>query len=241
LEEVLHSHTEPILRLSPACKLCRKYIRGPLSFFSHLRGIHPDPLNPPYCNRCGNPKEWPHGEHYITVLFGDIREYTRLSEQLSPTELHKLLNKYFTVTTRILIQEGAVINKFIGDAMMAFFNSPYPQAQHEVLALRSALRMQDAIGRMNIPNLTMGIGIHAGTALAGNVGGPESKDYTIIGDTVNTASRLQSHAQGGEIVVSKDVYEKAKSIVPSHFHVEQKSLQLKGKEQPLDAYIISSN
>ena len=185
-EEVLHSHAEPILRLSPACKLCRKYIRGPLSFFSRLRGIFPDPLNPPYCNRCGNPKEWPHGEQTLTILFGDIREYTKLSEQMKPQELHAMLNKYFSVTSKVLIQEGAVINKFIGDAMMAFFNSPHPQEGHEKMALRAAVRMQEVVNGLRIPYLKMGIGVHSGIALVGNIGGDQSRDFTAIGDTVNT-------------------------------------------------------
>lgn len=240
MEEILHSHAEPILRLSPACKLCRVYIRGPFSFFSRMRGIHPDPLNPPYCNRCGNPKEWPEGEHFITILFGDIREYTRLSEELRPMELQKLLNKYFSVTTKVLIQEGAVINKFIGDAVMAFFNSPYPQENHESLALRSAIRMQEAVNNLRLPFLKIGIGLHSGVALIGNIGGMESRDYTAIGDSVNVASRLQNHAGPGEIVVSKEVYEKTRSVIPSTFRVEPKSLLLKGKEQPVEAFILSS-
>lgn len=240
MEEVLHSHAGTELQLSPACKLCQKYIRGPLSFISRFRGIRPHPLNPPYCNRCGDPREWPSGEMYISVLFGDIRDYTKLSERLRPAELHQMLNRYFSATTRILIQEGAVINKFIGDAMMAFFNTPYPQPDHEERALRSALRMQSAMNKMNIPSLKMGIGIHSGVALVGNIGGAESSDFTAIGDSVNIASRLQSQALGGEIVVSRQAFEKAKSLVPSHYRIEQKSLQLKGKEQAVDAFIVST-
>jgi adenylate cyclase len=151
-----------------------------------------------------------------------------------------MLNRYFAATTRVLIHEGAVINKFIGDAMMAFFNSPYPQPDHEERALRSAIKMQAAVDRINIENLRMGIGIHAGIALIGNVGGPHSRDFTAIGDTVNTASRLQSHADAGEIVVSRAVFEKSKSLLTPRNRIQERILQLKGKEKSVDAVVIST-
>ncbi len=158
---------------------------------------------------------------------------------MRPTELQELLNKYFSVTARVLIQEGAVINKFIGDAVMAFFNSPYPLHDHESVAVRCAIRMHEAVNRLRVPFLKMGVGLHCGIALVGNIGGAESRDYTIIGDSVNVASRLQNHAHGGEIVLSKEVYEKAKGVIPSTYRIEQKSLLLKGKGQLVKACVLS--
>jgi adenylate cyclase len=130
----------------------------------------------------------------LTVLFSDIRGFTTLSESLSPEELTSVLNDYLSAMTPHILEERGTIDKFIGDAIMAFWNAPLSVRNHEHHAVVSALRMHDALARFNEEHgttLAAGVGLHAGPAVVGNVGGQDRVNYTILGDTVNLASRLE--------------------------------------------------
>jgi adenylate cyclase len=130
----------------------------------------------------------------VTVLFSDLRGFTSLSESLSPEELTSTLNGYLSAMTPHILEEKGTIDKFIGDAIMAFWNAPLPVEHHPLHAVRSALRMHDALKTFNTregTTLAVGIGIHTGQAIVGNVGGKDRVNYTILGDTVNLASRIE--------------------------------------------------
>ena len=130
----------------------------------------------------------------LTVLFSDIRGFTTLSESLSPEELTSILNAYLSDMTPHILEEKGTIDKFIGDAIMAFWNAPLPVAHHERHAVKAALKMHDALEMFNThhtTHLAAGIGIHTGSVVVGNVGGKDRVNYTILGDTVNLTSRLE--------------------------------------------------
>ena len=158
----------------------------------------------------------------ITTLFADVRGFTSLSEKLPPEELFALLNDHLTLAAQaVLVQEGT-IDKFLGDAIMALFNTPDPQPDHTLRAVRAALDMQSRLavhraagGRNGLdqPVLHLGVAITVGEAVVGNVGTPELFNYTAIGDVVNLAKRLQERAAPGQILLSQVAYERVQAQV----------------------------
>lgn len=148
----------------------------------------------------------------VAVLFVDIRGFTTMSEELPPTAIVDILNRYLTLTTECIRRHHGTIDKFIGDCAMAFWNAPIPQPNPVLLACRAAVDMvrggdelsREVYGRYG-RKISFGIGIHWGSAVVGNIGSPIRMDYTAIGDTVNTAARLESKAAGGQILISRAV------------------------------------
>ncbi|MGH9810869.1 MAG: adenylate/guanylate cyclase domain-containing protein, partial [Terriglobia bacterium] len=145
----------------------------------------------------------------LTVMFSDIRGFTALSESMTPDDVAKLLSEYFSVMVEIVFRHGGTLDKFIGDAVMAQWGAPLGDPDDPDRALAAALSMMMALDRLNDawrakgqPELQMGIGINTGEAFAGNIGSERRLEYTVIGDTVNTASRLCGVAKPGEILVS---------------------------------------
>lgn len=146
----------------------------------------------------------------LTILFSDIRGFTTLSESLSPEDLTSILNDYLSAMTPCILEERGTIDKFIGDAIMAFWNAPLEIKDHPHHAVKAALRMQRTLLFFNsIKNteLAIGVGIHMGSAVVGNVGGKDRVNYTVLGDTVNLASRLEGITKkyGVGIIVTKPV------------------------------------
>lgn len=134
----------------------------------------------------------------ITVMFCDIRGFTTLSENMKPEKIVQLLNEYFTGLEKCIHAHGGVINKYIGDAIMALFGAPIQSDSHATDAFLAALDMRSELKKMNeqfakkgLPQIRFGIGIHSGIVLAGNIGAKNRMEYTVIGDTVNTASRIE--------------------------------------------------
>ncbi|CAK0766958.1 adenylate cyclase [Gammaproteobacteria bacterium] len=184
----------------------------------------------------------------ITVLFSDIRNFTTLSEKLSAREVVEFLNTYFERACAVLLAEGAIIDKFIGDAIMCEFGAPLAQPDHALRALRAAVGLRKVameyrewvaqrFTERELPEFDIGIGLHSGEAVVGNIGSPIRMEYTAIGDTVNVASRLES--------MTKLVY---CSILASHETVMAAgigvhtgalhSLLVKGRHQKVHAYEI---
>lgn len=150
----------------------------------------------------------------ITVLFADIREFSRIGEHLAPEELIDLANGFFTESVAAISAHHGLIDKFMGDAVMALFNTPLnPQEDHVTLAIEAALAIQarlEVYHSSKPPGNTLhfGIGIHTGEAVVGNVGGEQRKDYSAVGDVVNLCKRLQELAGPDQIIISRDVYER---------------------------------
>lgn len=174
----------------------------------------------------------------ITTLFADIRGFTSFSETNSPEILMRVLNLYLAAAAEAVLHEGGTVEKFQGDAIMAWFNAPVPQADHSLRAIRAALGIREAVRELHgrLPSqfrLSFGIGIHYGEALLGLVGTERRLDYTAVGDSVNTAERLEEAAGAGQILISRAVADRVRG------HVDLRALPailLTGKRQPVDVF-----
>lgn len=184
----------------------------------------------------------------ITVLFSDIRGFTTISEKLSATEVVELLNTYFELACKTLMAEGATIDKFIGDAIMAEFGAPLAQPDHALRAVRAAIALRavadefqvwfkQRFANHDLPEFDIGIGLHSGEAVVGNIGSASLMGYTAIGDTVNVAARLESMTRqmGCPILASRDTVAAAGRGVRTG---EGHSLPVKGRDQPVQVYEI---
>lgn len=190
-------------------------------------------LNPNSLQLGGNRME-------ITTLFADIRGFTHFSEGLPPEDLVKILNRYLAVSAEAVLNEAGTIDKFLGDALMAWFNAPIPQLDHTLRAVRAALGIREAIHALHreLPpefHLHFGAGIHLGEAVLGLIGTEKRLDYTAIGDSVNTAKRIQENAGPGQILISVAAYERVAGCVQAR---QVESIQAKGKREPVKVYEI---
>lgn len=176
----------------------------------------------------------------ITTLFADIRGFTSLSERHDPEVLVTILNRYLGAATEAVLAEEGTVDKFMGDAVMAFFNAPIPQSDHTLRAVRAALRMVSAARDIqeNLPpefRLSLGIGIHCGDAVLGLVGSQKRLEYTAIGDSVNTAKRLQENAGEMQILLSSEAYACVNHQIDARL---QGMIQVKGKKEPLQVFEV---
>lgn len=179
---------------------------------------------------------------HIACLFVDIRGFTTMSESLKPEEVVEILNEYLTLTTNSIFQNGGTLDKFVGDATMAVFNAPFDLEDYIYRAVCTARDMQAGAEEISKKfekeygkTVSFGIGIHCGNAVVGNIGCDFRMDYTAIGDTVNTAARLESNAKAGQILISRDVYEAVKERVEV---TPVGEIPLKGKENGVFVYQI---
>jgi adenylate cyclase len=192
-----------------------------------------DQINPNSLQTGGNRME-------ITTLFADIRGFTTFSEGLSPEDLVKVLNRYLAVSAEAVLKEEGTIDKFLGDALMAWFNAPIAQPDHTLRAVRAALGMRDAVQTLHreLPpefHLHFGAGIHLGDAILGLIGTEKRLDYTAIGDSVNTAKRIQENAGPGQILISQPAYERVANGVQVR---AVDPIQAKGKREPIAVYEV---
>ncbi len=181
----------------------------------------------------------------VTILFTDIRSFTSISEKMDAQALVGLLNEYFTDMVGIVMQEDGVVDKYIGDAIMAVFGAPVPKPNDAVNAVRAAVRMRHALRKLNerlsergLAPLRTGIGIHTGEVVAGNIGSEARMEYTVIGDAVNLASRLESNTKdlGVSILISEDTYQLVKHKVVAR---QVKEITVKGRAQPVMTYEVT--
>jgi class 3 adenylate cyclase len=184
----------------------------------------------------------------LTVLFADVRGFSTYGEHLDPEQLIDVINGYFTQLVNAISHYQGITDKFMGDAVMALFNTPLnPQPDHVERAVRTGLLIRENMNRYHadLPieqQLYFGVGIHTGDAVVGNVGSEQRRDYSAIGDAVNLAKRLQEHATSGQIVISQQVYEQVKELVTAG---PLPKVQLKGRETweqlySLDALVAGS-
>jgi adenylate cyclase len=178
----------------------------------------------------------------VSVLFADIRNFTRISEQLSPEATVKMLNTYLSVVTDAVIRHDGIVNKFGGDNIMAVWNAPQSQPEHTLLAVKAAWEAQQKIAELQqrdsrLLPVQFGIGINTGIALAGNIGSAGRTEYTVIGDSINVASRICSSAPGGEIWIGAETYNQTKDYIETE---ELKSQSFKGKAAPIIVYRVTA-
>ncbi len=178
----------------------------------------------------------------LTVMFIDIRGFTSLSESSEPEEIVSVVNEYLDLAERCVFRYEGTLDKFIGDAAMAIFNAPLEQEDHVFKAVQAALAIQKGAAELETKwktrlgrDIRFGIGIHTGPAVFGNIGSRKRMDYTAIGDTVNTAARLENRAEPGRILLSEAAY----AEVDDRVAVSRPGFyQLKGKEQEIVAYEV---
>jgi PAS domain S-box-containing protein len=177
---------------------------------------------------------------FLTALFADIRGFTAYSEKHSPEELVAVLNRYLAAAADAVLACEGTVDKFLGDAVMAWYNAPVPQPDHTLRAVRCALSIRQAVAILHeqMPpetHLDFGVGIHYGEAVLGWIGTEKRLEYTAIGDSINTAKRIQENAAKNQILVSKEAYERVKDEIDAKPFVP---LSVKGKTQPLEVYEV---
>ena len=180
----------------------------------------------------------------LAILFTDIRNFTTLSEGFNPYDLVNYLNRYFEPLVDIIVGHGGIVDKYVGDALMAFFGAPRKHGDEEIQAVISAVEMQDAIARVNDmhvqegrPVFKTGIGVNYGQVIVGNIGSQKKMDYTIIGDPVNYGSRLEglTKTYHQDIIISKSIFRKVRDQLPTRF---LDFVQAKGKTTGQSIYTV---
>jgi adenylate cyclase len=183
------------------------------------------------------------GDNQIaTILFSDIRGFTRMSEHMEPQAVVELLNEFFSEMTDLIFDSGGTLDKYLGDGIMAVYGAPLPKPDDALRAARTAVEMQRALARLNQewenrgqPPLLMGVGVNTGPVTAGNIGSSKRMDYTVIGDAVNLASRLCANAAGGQILISESTFSQLNGNIPAQ---RLEPIRVKGKETPVELYEI---
>ncbi len=180
----------------------------------------------------------------ISVLFVDIRGFTPLSESAEPEEVVSILNSYLTLCAKSIFAYGGTLDKYIGDATMALFNAPLDLDNHQLRAVQTAWAMKEGSGSLQEKiekqfgkTVRFGVGIHTGPAIVGNIGADFRMDYTAIGDTVNTAARIESNSKPGQILISQEMYDIVKDYVEV---TDLGKIQMKGKADGFQIYQVDN-
>jgi adenylate cyclase len=176
-----------------------------------------------------------------TIVFCDVRGFTAYATANPPEQVVDALNTYFETATSVIIRQGGYVDKFIGDAVMGVFGVPVFRDDHVERAVRAALIVQEQLHKKSLDGnkllAAVGISIHTGVVVAGNVGSQSKMEYTVIGDSVNVAARLNGLAGPGEVVVSRQVKEHLKDLIT----IEDLGPQtIKGKTEPVSAFKVLS-
>jgi adenylate cyclase len=226
-------HVFRYLPSAPRCKLCHNPFGGVGGRVLALAGFRPSRKNPNLCTRCCDALPGGGAEVDVAVLFADVRGSTGLGELTLATDFAALLNRFYATATQTLLRHDAVIDKLIGDEVMAFFVRGISGPGYRRQAVQAGLELLRAVGygTAEQPWLSLGVAVNAGAAYVGNVGGAVV-DFTALGDPVNVAARMQEHAAGGELLVARGI---ADDLVA---HAPRRTMTLRGRDQPLDAFVI---
>ena len=222
---------------APRCKLCHVPFEGPFSPFMRLIGYRRWALNQQLCKVClaGLAKQKGGAEVPVSLLFSDVRGSTALAEDMSPAAFTATMNRFFRVVYEAVDAEAGVIDHIVGDGVMAMWLPGFVGSSHPDRAIAAGRRLASALADADDDGaFPAGVGVHTGTAYVGVVGEPGSLDFTVLGDAPNTAARLGSAANGGELALSEDIVATAAIATD---HLESRSLDLKGKAEPFPAWI----
>lgn len=225
-----------LLPHDPRCKLCHSPFEGIGGMFVKLfLGRKRSNLNPRFCNICENfSKKYPGGADVeMSMLFVDVRNSTSLSEQMSPSEYKKMINRFYVGVSQVVAEEDGLVESLTGDAVAAFWGAGFAGQNYVARTLRTAQNIQR---RMQMEEIPVGIGVNAGVAYFGAMGSADGlTDISAIGEEVNTAARLASKAATGEIIVS----EAALAMTDiDRAGLEARSLELKGISKPVPARVM---
>jgi adenylate cyclase len=227
-----------LLPRSPRCKFCNAPFEGIGSIIVRaLYGKKPSSLNPRFCSVCEDfASKFPGGaEVEMSMLFADVRGSTALSEQMSPMDFSRVINRFYVDSTNAIVAGDGLVEKLAGDAVAAFWGAGFAGPNYVKRTIDVAQNMSKMMARQQIP---VGIGIHAGVAYFGSMGAADGLiDIAAIGDEVNLAARLASKAAAGEIILSVQALEKAGM---DDSELETRSLELKGISEPVLVRVIRS-
>lgn len=231
-------HFHGLLPSDPRCKLCAAPFKSWGGFLMHLLGRDQSRYNPRFCEKC-KVFEHPGGaEVPLTMLFADVRGSTNIAETMSAREFSRLINRFYTIASHVLIQTDAMVDRLLGDQAIGLFIPGFAGPEHPRKAVEAAQELLRLTGHREDkgPWLPVGVGIHTGTAYVGVVGGEQSTmDFTALGDNVNIAARLASEASAGEILFSEATYTAARLSLGD---LEQRQLELKGKSEPIGVRVL---
>ena len=172
------------------------------------------------------------------ILFADVRNSTEIAENLGPTRYSQALDRFYSIATGILIRHDATIDKLIGDEVMAFFVPGHAGREFKHVAVEAARKVMTAMAQpgSGCPQLPIGIGLQSGIVFAGNLGPEDVVDFTVVGDPVNVAARIQAAARPGEILIGSELFESVERNYPD---VETRQIKVKGKRAPLTVHSLS--
>jgi len=223
----------------PRCKMCNAPFGMPGRFISRLAGRRPGAKNPNFCGSCFSTLKVGGAEIELSFLFADVRGSTALAERIGPVAFRNLLNRFYTVATDVLLAEDALVDKFVGDEVIGLFIPSMAGKDHAKRAVAAAeeLLRRTGHGVGKEPWLPIGAGVHTGIAFVGAVGGEQGvRDFTALGDPVNTAARLASVAAAGEILVSDAASAHARIDLAGR---ERRDLALKGKSENVAVHVLT--
>jgi len=242
----LHHGLRAFFRLlphDPRCTSCAAPFEGGGSRFASALGFVRFDKNPRWCAKCFGViqrKERGGAEIELTMLFADVRDSTPLAERLPPTEFHRVMDRFYESATKAAIDEDALIERFMGDQVVAYFVPGFAGASHARKALAAARATLSATGhgQPGGPWVPVGVGVHTGVAFVGTVGDPGSLvNFTALGDNVNLAARLASEARAGEIVASEAT---ALAAGLPDAEGERRTISVKGKSEPVAVRVLSA-
>ena len=222
---------------APRCKVCHNPFGGLGGKLVGLFGFRRSRKNPNLCTRCCDTLPPGGAELDVAVLFADVRGSTAMGERLDPGAYAAAMNRFYNVATEVLVREDAIIDKLIGDAVMALFIPGICGPEYHRRAAEAALSLLRAVGNRRSAGAWMpiGIGVNSGITYVGNVGGEGVVDFTALGDAVNTAARLASSAAAGEALLSELIYDAVAAKLPD---LERRMLEIRGKEAPLAVRVL---
>lgn len=231
-------HLHGLLPSDPRCKVCGSPFKGIGGFLMHLVGRDQSRYNPHFCEKC-RLFEHPGGaEIPLTMLFADVRGSTELAERMNPREFSRLINRFYTTATHVLIQKDAMVDRLMGDEAIGLFLPGFAGPDHARRAIEAAEELLRLTGHRDVkgPWLPVGVGVHTGVAYVGVVGDEESTaDFTALGDNVNITARLASQADAGEILISDASYSASGLTLEN---LEHRQLALKGKSEPIEVHVL---
>jgi adenylate cyclase len=228
---------------TPRCKNCYAPFQGAGSFVVKVfYGKQPSRLNPQLCNICEKfARQYQGGaEIELSMLFADVRGSTTLAEAMNPTDYSKLINRFYSTATKVMVNSDALIDKIIGDQVAGMYVPGFAGKEHARRAIEAAQEILQATGHNNPkgPWIPLGVGVHTGTAFVGSLGSEQgTTDITVLGDAANIAARLSTNAGVGEILISEPAFSSAGVELGD---LEKRVLELKGKSEPLNVWVIPS-
>jgi adenylate cyclase len=224
----------------PRCKLCNAPFRGPGGVLMRAIAYGPSPLNRRLCKWCIRAAhKHPGGaEVEISVLVADVRGSTALAEGMPPEEFSRLMSRFYGAAAEVIDEWDGIVDKFLGDGAVALFIPGFAGSDHAANAIAVARGLLEQTGNDGPePWIPVGAGVHTGKSFVGTVGEGDARDFTALGDTVNTAARLTSLAGAGEILISPEA---ANAGGLKTTGLERRTLELRGKEQGVDAWVAGS-